>query len=433
MPAIRPFRGWIIDPRRVDPGEVITPPYDIIPEHDRLAYRRRSARNLIHVILPEDRPGDRTGRSRYANARAALDRLVAERVYVEDRAPALYLFEQEAPTGERRVCLVAEVDLREHGRRILPHERTFRGPREDRRRLLRALGGHVEMPLVLYPDLHREASVLLDPAMKGTPIFSFTDPTEIRYALWRIVDPRTIRAVTQALERREVIIADGHHRIEMSVEHMRRRGGAVARWMPMALANLHDEPAEVAATHRLVHGLPRLDVRRLEADLVRTSFDLEIFEYDRVDEEMQLEKMKRSMRASPQVIGMHHRPSRRYYALRIKDVRRIVEWVDAVEGPGGLPIRKMLDVSWVHSLILRPLLGIRSEDEVKRHLHYVKGSVEDALKRASEERDTQLVFFLNPLPLRHVTEIARGGDTVPQKTTYFYPKVDSGLVLRLFR
>jgi uncharacterized protein (DUF1015 family) len=430
MAFISPFKGYYFDNKKVNLEDVIVPPYDVITREEREEYRQRSPYNMVHGILSN---GDE--KNKYLNAKKYFDMIVAEKVLIQDRDESFYVVEQtDSKTDKKRVFFLADVDLTQYKKRILPHEKTFEEPKKDRKLLLKTVKANVEIPFVLYSDLHRIVSGMFDYIMKGQPLFKFLDVNEINYTIWRLTEKQAIRRIQDFMESRKLYIADGHHRIESGYDVMRESGAPWARKMMMALANYNDEEKEVLPTHRLVYGMPNLDIHKLEKQLTGTCFDLSIFEYDSTNEEIQLEKMKRMIKSAPNknAIGMYVPQYKRYYVISLKDPRKVSQWVEAshrdLRQSSG--IKKQLDVTWLHNLILEPFFGIDTSQRKQKNIDFVKGSFEDAIKAMARNTKYQLIFFLNPTGISDIISIAEEHDTVPQKTTYFYPKVDSGLIIQ---
>lgn len=429
MPFITPFRGWYFDPHKVNLEDVIVPPYDVISPEDREEYMARSPYNMVHGILSEGDEGER-----YRNAKRYLDRIIRDGVLVQDARESFYVVEQIDPKHEkRRVFFLADVDLRRYRKQILPHEKTFEEPKRDRKALLKALKANIEIPFALYSDVHRVVAGMLDVVMKSQPLFKFTDPLEIGYTVWRLSDRAQIRRIQEFMETRNLTIADGHHRIESAYDLWRETGAPWASRMMMGLANYNDEEKHVQPTHRLVYGIRGFDIHRLEKQLTGSYFDLHIFEYDSADEEIQLEKMKTMVRSTPHAIGMYAPSHKRYYVVALKDPRKVSQWIERrkPELRASSSIKKQLDVTWLHHLILEPFLGIDTSKRKQENIDFVKGSYEDAIKAMARDRKYQLIFFLNPASISDIISIAEDHDTVPQKTTYFVPKVDSGLLIQI--
>jgi uncharacterized protein (DUF1015 family) len=431
MAFVNPFKGYYFDPNKVKLDDIIIPPYDIISEKERDEYKCRSPYNMAHGTL-----ADGEGLQKYKNAKAYLDKVLNDGILIKDKQESLYVVEQVDTENEtKRIFFLASVDLKEYKKRILPHEKTFEEPKQDRKLLLKAIKANIECPFFLYSDVHRMVTGRFEYIMKSTPMLKFTDVNDVSYSIWRFTDKSDIKTIQDIMENKKLYIADGHHRTESSYDVYKESGFKEEyRYMMAAIANYNDEEKAVLPTHRLLYGLQKFNIAELERKLTKNYFDLHIFQYDSADEETQLDKMKKMMRESERnnVIGMYHPASKRYYAISPKDPRKVSQWVEKErkELKDSSGIKKQLDVTWLHSLILDPMLGIDSTTRKQKNISYVKGSHEDAIKAMAKDKKFQLVFFLNPTDLNDIIAVADECDTVPQKTTYFFPKIDSGLIIQ---
>lgn len=431
MAFIIPFKGYYFNTDKVKLEDVIVPPYDIISEKEKEEYKNRSSYNMLHGTLSNGE-----GNEKYKNAKTYFDTIIDEGVLIQDNEEAFYVVEQvDLENEKKRVFILASVDLKEYKKRILPHERTFEEPKHDRKLLFKAVKANVECPFFLYSDVHRVVTGTFEYIMKSNPHMKFTDVNEVSYTIWRLTNKDVIRKIQAIMETKKMYIADGHHRTESSYDVYKESGwNKNYRYMMAAISNYNDEEKAVLPTHRLIYGLPKFDIASLERKLTSNYFDLHIFQYESADEEIQLEKMKKMMKNGEHnsVLGMYYPACKRYYAIVPKDIRKISQWVEKErnEFKDSSGIKKQLDVTWLHNLILDPMLGIDSTTRKQANISYVKGSHEEAIKAMAKDKKYQLVFFLNATNLNDIIAIADECDTVPQKTTYFYPKVDSGLIIQ---
>lgn len=428
MAFITPFQGWYFDPKKVNLEDIIVPPYDVISAEEKEEFKSRSPWNMVYATLSE---GNK--KEKYLNAKLYLERAISEKILIQDDKESFYIVEQlDAKNEKRRIFFIANVDLRLYKKKILPHEKTFEEPKIDRKILLKTIKANIEIPFALYSDLHRVIVGTFESIMKGQPLFRFIDVNDIDYTVWRLSDKNLIQKIQDFMETRTITIADGHHRIESGYDVWKETGQPWASKMMIALANYNDEEKYVLPTHRLVYGIPELDIHKFEKQLTGSYFDIYIFEYDSADEEIQLEKMKNFIKNTPNAIGMYVPSFKRYYVITLKDARKVSRWVESNsrELKHSSSIKKQLDVTWLHHLILEPLLGIDTSKRKQTNLDFVKGSYEDAIKAMSRDKKYQLIFFLNPTNISDIIAISQEHDTVPQKTTYFTPKVDSGIIIQ---
>jgi uncharacterized protein (DUF1015 family) len=417
VPRVDPFRALryspVIAPHLAD---VLAPPYDVItPElRSRLAAHPD---NIVHVDLPVAAEG----REPYAAAASILRRWVRDGVLIRDPAPAYYLCEQRyrigsATTG-RRLGLFARLGLEPlDSGVVVPHERTHEGPRVDRLRLLEATLTHVSPILLLHSDPGGEVSRLLARLAEPPPTAAATGDDGTGPRLWRVSDPAIMERLRSLFSESWVLIADGHHRYESALEFDRSHGAKVPGSVLACLCSLEDPGVRVLPIHRRIRGLKGFDSRSVRAGL-SAWFDLQP-----VAEPSDLPEMVASRRDRPGIYGL---------LFGGEPGAWLATWREdaGLERPtlAGLaaPLRR-LDVVLLHRLILEECVGLTLEAQARQdHIEYVKDAVE--LTRGAGE--AQLSVLMNPMPIEQVMTVARAGLRLPQKSTFFDPKVPSGLVL----
>jgi uncharacterized protein (DUF1015 family) len=340
--------------------------------------------------------------------RAWLD----EGVLVRDTEPSIWALSQEytAPTGERqtRHGLLARVRVTDYGEGIRPHERTQPGPKEDRLRLTRATRCNLSPIFSLHTG---NAWPQIEPALASAPWGEVTDPDGTTHRLWRIADPALIEAVVAALEPAELLIADGHHRYETARTYAAENGSTDAGYTLMCLTSLEDPGLTVFPTHRLLSNLG--DSERQEA--LGTGLK-ELFAVEEVPEQ-QLEPEEDGVG----VFGYIDAHLRRPFRLRLKDPGTAESALS-----GHSDAYQRLDAAILEKLVFDGILGMTEADiAAKRGIGYVK-SVPEAL--ASLDNGYHAAFILRPTPVEQVRAVAAAGETMPPKSTYFFPKLLSGLV-----
>jgi uncharacterized protein (DUF1015 family) len=391
---------------------VAAPPYDVIDAAQRRQLLERSPYNVVAIDLPADPAGG----DPYRHAAATLRDWRADGVVVADPEPALWALEQDytGPDGRRRTRhgLFARVRVEEYGPgRIRPHERTHPGPREDRLRLTRATQANLSPIFSLYDG---DAWPALAPQLEGPPFGELTDDDGTANRLWRIADPDTIAAVREALEPTELLIADGHHRYETARVHADEVGGdGPHRHVLMCLVSLGDPGLTIFPTHRLLTGLD--DARRVALrEAIRRDWEIEDVAEDALAPEPAADGQVRIG-----YLDAHHgRPLR----LTLKDPA-----IASAALPGRPEPYRRLDTAVTEALLLEGALGM-SEDDIShlRGLEYAR-STGEARERV-RTGDVQAGLFMGPAPVELVREVAAAGEVMPPKSTYFYPKVPTGLL-----
>jgi uncharacterized protein (DUF1015 family) len=418
MADVQPLRTLRYDLGAVESLEaVIAPPYDVIDDELRAELAARSPFNVVEIDLP--RAGE--GSDPYLHAADTFQAWRQEGVLIQEREPAMWLLQQEytAPDGStrRREGFFARVRVEEYGPgRIRPHERTHPGPKEDRLRLTRATRANLSPIFSLFPDSDGAAGEVLQEAAAGQPFAEARDLDGTRNTLWRLADGGTIAALQGALADAELLIADGHHRYETARVYADEVGGeGEHRYVLMFLCSLADGGLTVFPTHRLLTGLKDSPEKQQAIREVLTTD----FEVEEVGPE-QLQPNGRGI-AFGYMDSFHRTP----YRVTLKDPAI----ADAALEGRPEPYRR-LDTAVLEALVLRGALGM-SEDDIAhlRGLDYSK-DLEDA-RDAIESGRADAGFFLRATPVDQVQAVAEAGESMPPKSTYFFPKVPTGLVLNL--
>ncbi|MET0207256.1 MAG: DUF1015 domain-containing protein [Thermoleophilaceae bacterium] len=418
MADVQPLRTVRYEPSAAGPLEdVIAPPYDVIDAELRAELVARSPNNVVEIDLPEPPPG---GGDRYEHAAATMRDWLARGVLVREDEPALWALRQDysgPDGGERtRTGFLTRVRVEEYGPgRIRPHERTHPGPKEDRLRLTRATRANLSPIFSLFADPGATAAEALDPALDGEPFAGAADHEGTRHTLWRVTDPDRISALQAALAGAELLIADGHHRYETARVYAEEIGGeGDHRYVLMLLCSLSDPGLLVFPTHRLLTGLKDDTSKQVAIrDALRRDFEIE-----ELGAPGELEPSADGRIAYGYMDSFFKRPFR----VTLKD-QSIADRALA-----GMPEPyRRLDTAVLESLILRGALGM-SEDDIAhlRGLDYSK-NLEDAIHRV-ESGAADAGFFMRATPVEQVREVAEAGESMPPKSTYFYPKVPTGLV-----
>jgi uncharacterized protein (DUF1015 family) len=415
MADVQPLRALHYDLGRAGPlGDVASPPYDVIDPRQRAALAARSPYNVVHVDLPEAPDGG----DPYAHAAALLERWQAEGAVVRDEEPAMWALVQDfvAPDGEARTRrgLFARVRVEEYGAgRIRPHERTHHGPREDRLRLTRATKANLSPIFSLYGDPSGTAWGAIAPGTEGEPFGEMTDEEGTRHRLWRVADPAAIATVQSALADTELLIADGHHRYETARVYAEEVGGeGEHRYVLMCLVALEDPGLQVFPTHRLVR-----DTTPQTQEALGTALR-ENFEVAEIDPS----ELRPPDGDGPLTMGYIDSFFKRAFRLTLKDQAIADRALEGMPEP-----YRTLDTAVLEALVLTGPLGL-TEDDIShlRGLGYSRTDQEALDLVRSGEFDA--AFFLRASPVSQVQRVAATGINMPPKSTYFYPKVPTGLL-----
>jgi uncharacterized protein (DUF1015 family) len=429
MAVIAPFNGLRYDAARVgDLGRVLAPPYDVVGEAERAALEERHPQNVIRLELPRGETD-----ARYAEASRLLSGWKGEGILRADDTPAFYGYEQRfrlpgAPAGgpvQVRRGFFAAVRLEPFDRRvILPHERTLAGPKEDRLKLMRATRTQISPIFGLFRDGDGTARAILDGARAAAPLLDTTTPDGAGHRLWRIADPAALGSLTRALADLQIFIADGHHRYETMLTlgpELRAldyaAGQAAADYGMMFLAPAEDPGLVVLPTHRLVRGLAGFDFAALRA---AASPAFQVVDGDEATPEAIDARLAREGQAGVVfAVRVPGRPRTTWFALKpIVDLSAL-----------GPPALRKLDVTVLHRVLLGPLLGIDDAAlaDQASPLSYTRDTGEALARVAAGE--AQVAFLMNPVKVDDVLAACEAGVVLPQKSTYFHPKLATGLVM----
>jgi uncharacterized protein (DUF1015 family) len=407
MADVQPLHALHYDLGRVGGLQpVAAPPYDVIDPAQRAELVARSPYNVVEIDLPQN-SGDP-----YAHAASILERWTTDGIVVRDDAPALWALAQDytGPDGRARTRhgVFARVRVEDYGPgRIRPHERTHPGPKEDRLRLTRATRANLSPIFSLYDDPHGAAWGALAPHLEREPWGEVTDEDGTRHRLWRVGDAAALGAVREALSGVELLIADGHHRYETARVYAQEPGAAPGSdHVMMCLVALQDPGLTVFPTHRLVLGLDEARQAALREAIERDwdsepTDDLEPASGDTVR------------------IGFYDGEAR---MLTLKDPA-----IAAAALPDKPEPYRRLDTAVLEALLLTGALGM-TEDDISHlnGLDYARTAEQARARVDSGEADA--AFFMAPTPVSQVRDVAAAGENMPPKSTYFFPKVLTGMV-----
>jgi uncharacterized protein (DUF1015 family) len=414
MARIEPLKTLRYDPRVVGSLDAVTaPPYDVIDDAERAALAAKSPFNVVEIDLPRANGGDP-----YLHAQTTLDAWRQQGVLVRESEPAIWALTQDytGPDGQARTRhgFLCRVRVEDYGPgRIRPHERTHPGPKEDRLRLTRATRANLSPIFSLFPDPEQEAWRALEPFTTDEPFGTATDADGTVNRIWRVSDEQAIASARRTLADRELLIADGHHRYETARVYAEEIGGeGEHRYVLMFLCSLSDPGLTIFATHRLLTSLDDGKHATLEETLAR----------DFVEEPTGVDALEPDSSADGIVLGYLDRFERRPKRLTLK-AQSIAD--DALPGKPD-PYRR-LDTAVLEAIVLKGTLGM-SEDDIS-HLNGLNYSKDGRDARAAvEDGRADAAFFMRPTPVEQVREVAEAGESMPPKSTFFFPKIPTGLV-----
>lgn len=427
MPSIKPFRGVIYNKSKIkDIAAVIAPPYDIIPKKMQEELYRRDPYNFIRLELGKIRRTDNISNNRYTRARSLFESWLKNDIMVRDERDAIYIYSQEYKDKGKRFTRVGFLGLMEFGGgssdEVLPHENTLKAPKEDRLALMKEVKANLSPIFVLFDDLSRTITPYLKSYILHNKPFININWDGERHKVWRLDDPAGIRKIVDGMRKAKLFIADGHHRFETAKNFARELAvsGApqslkeAARSLMVYFVESDERMLTVLPAHRLAKDIGGLDEAGITDKLSHFFF---------IEKVKTLPAMMKRLSAlfGKYAFGMYL-GNGAYYMLRLKDPKvsdRVIK-----DKPRDW---KRLDVSILHLFIFQHVLRVRDTDD---NIEFVKDPKETAV--LVDKGAFPVAFFLNPTRPSQVKKIAKLGERMPRKATYFYPKQLSGLVVNKF-
>jgi uncharacterized protein (DUF1015 family) len=434
MADIRAFRAYRYDLGRVGAlGDVVAPPYDVIDSALQQALYNRSPYNAVRVEWTKQEPTDNDANNRYTRAAAILRDWLRDDILIQDSARTLYVYQQEFDVEGRRFTrkgFMARVRLEPLGTgRIFPHEETMSGPKADRLNLMWATGMNLSPIFGLYPDEAGAVQAALDAAVGRALPLEATDHLGVVSRLWQVTDQHTVSKVTGLLGPKPVFIADGHHRYETALRYLEERKQAgdfkdaegAPNFVLMMLVSMSDPGLLILPTHRLVSGLPELTAQRLRSALEPH------FQVETVGEGDQAARAAWELMEADggqELLGFGTVTDGVWQTARFRAPQRMTELVAEHSAAW-----RGLAVSVLHVFILNALLPEKvGAQPTCRYVHLLR-EVLDAVRA----KECQLAVLVPPATMAHVEQIAGNLEKMPPKSTYFYPKLLTGLVLNSLR
>ena len=415
MATIKAFGALRFTPQAGSLEELTCPPYDIISEEERAGYLARNPHNIIRLELP------REGQDPYLQAQETFQQWMDQGVLATDEAPGLYLYEEVfTVAGEQKsllgLCCMVKLEEFEKGV-VLPHEQTLSKAKTDRFNLMTATGCNFSSVYCLYFDQENHIFSRLEAATRQEPLESFNGPDGIAHRVWKIEDPTEIQQIASLFEEKKLYIADGHHRYETALNYRNSlvsQGKDVgqADHVMMTLVHMEHPGLVVFPTHRVVHGLKQFDAEQLLKDCAE-HFTLTEMAVSQLEE-----AMKKAEEAGEKVLGLCLPQGG--YLLKLRSENVMKELL-----PDASNAYQLLDVNVLHLLILERFLGIDKENMAnQRNLYYTRDA-EEAFATVSQGK-ADCAFLLNATKVEEIADVAAAGEKMPQKSTYFYPKLITG-------
>ncbi len=439
MATVEAFRGIRYNPQRLASlAEVVTPPYDVITADQQAAYYARSPYNVIRVELGQKLPDDNEAKNAHTRAHEYLQAWQSQGVLIRDRQPSFYLVSTRYPTAEGQATrwgLIAQVGLEPfsaHGH-ILPHEQTFPAIKSERLGLMRASGMNTSPIFALFDDRDQLMNRLRKYAHDLRPLIEFEDDSGARHCMWRLADQGRNTNIQAAFTNRRLYIADGHHRYETCLAYRDERAQDdqnyndrhPANGTLMYISSMQDPGLQVLPTHRV---LPTVDVPLRQAFIQRAEshFDIQPIAMDPDDAATAARRLSAALDGVPAEsgLGVAIRGDERLYRLKLRPDAATRIYADDLPSP-----LRRLNVTLLSEFVFPKLLEMDSAKLDNAQSVHFRHDAADTL--AQVRRGTyDMAFILKATPVEQVRAIAEAGLSMPRKTTYFAPKVITGLVMR---
>jgi len=421
MAKIKPFRAFTYNQDEVkDLSKVVCPPYDVISPSSQQYFQEISLYNLIHILLGKDIPGE----NKYKRSAGYFKDWLKNKIIIQDDRPAIYFYNQQYNLKGERRSRFGFIALLSLDSSIFKHEHTRLEPKADRLKLLKAVKANLSPIFVIFSDRSRIIQRTFQQEIQNKkPFIDIVDIDKVAHQVWRINSPELLKAIEASMLKENIFIADGHHRYEVSCayrDEMKKKSGALSgeesfNYLLAYFTNLDPRGLTIFPIHRLLKLGSPLELGELRVKLSA------YFDVEEVKDKNKFFFLMEKGGQAEHVLGMYK--DSRYWLLRLKNVK-ILDKIIA-DKPREY---RLLDVCILNHLILKNILGIELGD--KERLTFSPHA--DELIDSVDNNASHIAFFLNPVKAEKIISIALENERMPAKSTYFYPKVLSGLVINKF-
>jgi uncharacterized protein (DUF1015 family) len=439
---IKPFKGFRFDPNVAgDVGNCIAPPFDVIGPAEQQQLYEKSEYNIVRITKGKTSRSDNEHDNQYTRAADYLAQWIKSGVLKQDSKEAIYAYVQDfqiAETTYQRLSFIALTKLEEFGPKVRPHEEVFQKPMTDRLNLKRATSARFGLVFMLYEDKQRIAEKIIESIAEQKPLIDFTYEG-IRQRLFAIADRSCVNAIVKMMEDKSCIIADGHHRYTTGLAYSKESPSPAAKYQMLSFTNTCQDGLKLLATHRIVGDLKNFNIDKFVADL-KEEFDVTEFSFGSAGgragaKQKMITQIQNEYNNDKNAFGIYGGNDAFYVAV-LKDRRAM----DSA-APHKSDAWKALDVSVLHKLVLEKVLGIDEKQltrtcgepvESNGNIEYVKGvpnAIDDSIQLINDGQK-QVLFILNPVKMQQLQKVTDAGERMPHKSTYFYPKMYTGLVIQ---
>lgn len=423
MADIKPFKGLYYNGKKADLKKVVMPPYDIIKDKDVESYYKNDPFNIIRIDKGLEEQGDDQAANKYTRAADFMGEWIIDNVLDRDDKDSFYLYTQEykMPDGKKKemISFFAAVKIEEYENRvILPHERTHDGPKADRLELMRRTYSNTSPILGMYPDREKKVHrLLLAKVKKLKPFISFKDLKGIKVRLWKLSEAKVISALCAMFKNKQLYIADGHHRYETAMffrDEMRKKTGTMQTpydRILMCLISVEHSNISILPTHRVFKAFREFDP---ECALMKQYFAVKKIKNAAALKKIMLKK------TAKKYLGVLK--DKKAWLLELK----IAPYKKLVSKAGHIMEYYMLSPSILHTLIFDRILGI-PEKEIFGGITYTQ-DMDEAVSYVTKE-NYKAAFLVQPATTEDVRIISQKKEVMPQKSTYFMPKLITGILI----
>jgi len=436
MAEIRPFKGLRYNSQKIKLEDVITEPYDRISPALQEDYYRRNPYNVVRIILGKDDDPEHAEKDKYKRANIYLNEWEKEGLLIREDQDALYLYEQEFQVrgeNKKRIGLITRVKLEEFSsRKVLPHEKTFPKHKIDRLNLLRATNTNTGQIFLLYKDDQDTVSPAIERARQEAELGAeMRDEANFLHRIWIIKNKEEIERIKEAMADKVLIIADGHHRYETSLNYQKEvldkmkeaKGDEPFNYIMMTLFRLEDPGLMILPTYRLVKGLDKLSDEGLK-NLLLPYFEISEVDWPDNSDKSRLEEVQNRVLSGSHIFAAYVSQFKKFFIFNLKSEGLLEKEITEERSKEW----KRLDVAILHALIIDKLQALSSEPfSLESNVSYIR-NLDQGINKVTHG-EFQMIFLLKPVSLSQIREVVENGELMPHKSTDFFPKLKSGLVM----
>ncbi len=425
MAAIKGFKGLVYNNKKVDIAKVTAPPYDVISPKMQARFYQQDPHNIIRLILGREEKSDKRNNNKYTRAKKFMDKWIREKALLRSKKESIYIYEQvylHKGVKKKRVGFIALMkieDPKESG--ILPHEYTLAKPKEDRLNLIKEVKANLSPVFSLFQDREDRVNNALRRSLRSRPPLFELDAEGVTHRLWQMDEAGLISRVKSVMKEKKLFIADGHHRYEVALNYRnasrkKNKYNKNVNYIMMYFSNLSEKGnLTILSTHRV---LRKTGIGSFSEVINKVKKYFNIKKVRSLGEcTAYLDKLPRNRHA----FGIYMDKS--FYVIDMKKAYK----PGSVKNSLKTRFLKRLDVTILHDIVIDELLGIKVDESIVKYIR----EETDAVK-VVDKGDYDMAFFLRPTSVMEMKNVAENGEMMPQKSTYFYPKLLTGLVINKF-